>query len=140
MFKRYYQHLLSIYSSHTKFISSILLFFRKRTKSSVTKEDELNLDELISQVKDDNKHDLILCEVPKSYSDLFSQQGDESFTIQISVESTEQVLKRWAIQREFRINGEFHETTKHLSFESWEDFFDIFSEKGKAMIEEFRKS
>lgn len=140
MFKPYYQHLLSICSSHTKFISSFLLFLRKRTKSSVTKEDELNLDELLSRVKDDNKHNLILCEGPKSYSDPLTQQGDECFTIQISVESCEQAMSRWAKERESRRNGEFREVTKRLSFETWEDFFDIFSDKGKAMIEEFRKS
>jgi len=35
-------------------------------------------------------------------------------------------------------NGEIHPATKRLSFETWEDFLDIFSDKGKEMVEMLR--
>lgn len=45
----------------------------------------------------------------------------------------------WAKEMKALDDGVFQEPSKRLSFETWEDFYDIFSDKGKAMIEELRK-
>jgi len=49
-------------------------------------------------------------------------------------------MKRWAKEMKALDDGVFQEPSKRLSFETWEDFYDTFSDKGKSMIEELRKN
>ncbi|PPD11559.1 hypothetical protein [Methylophilus sp.] len=100
----------------------------------------VKLNSLISKVTDENKHDLIFSDAYESHHTLDTKTEDEIFTVQISLESSEQVMKRWAKEMKALDDGALPEASKRLSFETWEDFYDIFSDKGKAMIEELRKN
>jgi hypothetical protein len=117
----------------TKLITKIKL---KLSKSSA---EAVELNALISKITDKNKHSLIFPNAYESHHTHHTKNEDETFTVQISVESCEQVMKRWAKEMKALDDGVFQEPSKRLSFETWEDFYDIFSDKGKAMIEELRK-
>jgi hypothetical protein len=118
----------------TKLITEIKLRLSKSSAEAV----ELNA--LISKITDKNKHDLIFSDTYESHHSLDTKNEYEPFTVQISVESYEQVMKRWAKEMKALDDGARPEASKRLSFETWEDFYDIFSDKGKAMIEELKKN
>lgn len=138
MLKSIFQYCLSIVRFPIKVISNFWLNLAHKFKPSITGGDEINLDELMSRVTFENKHHLVFREGDKHLNHLTSRE-EECFTIQISVESLEQVKKRWVKEMKALDDGVFPEATKRLSFETWEDFLDIFSDKGKALIEELRK-
>lgn len=139
MLKSIFQHWSSILRSLIKVITNYWQSLAHKLKPSITRDDKVNLDQLLSRVNSENKHDLIFCEGHKHLNHLTPIE-EESFTIQISVESYEQVKRRWTKEMKSLDDGVFSEPTKRLSFETWEDFFDIFSDKGKAMIEELRSA
>lgn len=112
----------------------------QKVRCFFSKGREIELRRVLSRVNDNNKHDLIFCEGLKVFDHTTSKKSDEGFTVQISVESCEQAMERWAKEMKSLDDGVIPEVTKRLSFETWEDFFDIFSDKGKAMIEELRKN
>lgn len=118
----------------TKLITEI----KRRLSKSNAETVELN--SLISKVTDENKHNLIFPNAYESHHTHHTINEDETFTVQISVEPCEQVMKRWAKEMKALDDGVLQEPSKRLSFETWEDFYDIFSDKGKAMIEELRKT
>lgn len=138
MLKAIFQFWLSISRSPIKIITNCWQSLPHKLNPSITGDDKVNLDQLLSRVNSENKHDLIFGEGHQHLNHLTPGE-EESFTIQISVESYEQVKRRWTKEMNSLDDGVFPEPTKRLSFETWEDFFDIFSDKGKAMIEELRK-
>lgn len=97
-------------------------------------ENEFNLAEMMSKVTEENKHDHI--DINNSVA---SKITDKSFTILISLESIEQLQTRWRQQMRSLDQGDVVPVTKRLSFETWDDFLNIFSDKGKAMVEMLRK-
>lgn len=99
---------------------------------------DVKLNEVMSRVTEKNKHALVFCEKPTSLKP--SQQIDEnaSFTIQIHVEPYEETQKRWRRQTQALREGHIPEVTRHLSFEIWDDFLNILTDEGKAMIEDMR--
>lgn len=132
--------------------------FEENTASEEIKPKEYNLIDMISQVTEKNLHGHIdlnsasesstinkktpnsnLQEVQNSCDAPSSKDENETFTIQISMMSEEQVLARWRKQMIDISKGKVLTATRHLSFEDWEDLLSIFSDKGKAMVEELRK-
>lgn len=95
------------------------------------------LDELMLKVTEENKHPLILGS--KDESPPVGPYENLNFTIQIHVEPFEESKARWARQMQSIKKGEFPTVTKHLSFETWEDFLSILSDKGKAIIEDMSR-
>jgi len=118
----------------TKLITKI----KRRLYKSSAEAVELNA--LISKITDENKHALMFPDDYESQHTLATKNEDETFSVQISVEPCEQVMKRWAKEMKALDDGVLQEPSKRLSFETWEDFYDIFSDKGKAMIEELRNN
>lgn len=110
---------------------------RKLSKSNA---EAVELTSLISKVTEENKHDLIFTDSNTLFNKPDNKTVNESFTIQICVESCEQVMERWAKEMKALDDGALPEASKRLSFETWEDFYNIFSDKGKAMIKELRKN
>lgn len=102
------------------------------------RDNKVDLNQLLSRVNEENKHSLIFCDSRKNLDHSIPKE-EASFTIQISLESHEQLKRRWVEEMKSLDSGVFSEPTKRLSFETWENFVDIFSDKGKAMIEELRK-
>jgi hypothetical protein len=103
------------------------------------KHDHINIsNSLASKVADESEHNLSFYDAHTSQSESLSSNQDESFTIKISLESSEQLHTRWRQEMRAIDNGEIHPATKRLSFETWEDFLDIFSDKGKEMVEMLR--
>lgn len=99
---------------------------------------EVNLDELMSKVTEKNKHALVFCEKPTSLKPSTPIEENASFTIQIHVEPYEETQKRWRRQTQAIREGNIPEVTRHLSFELWEDFLNILTDEGKAMIEDIK--
>lgn len=115
------------------------LITKIKLRLSKSNAETVELNSLISKVTDENKHDLIFTVSNTPLHEPNTKNEDEHFTIQISVESCEQVMERWAKEMKALDDGARPEASKRLSFETWEDFYDIFSDKGKAMIDELRK-
>lgn len=118
---------------------------------------EYNLSELLSQVNEKNVHEhngsissrdtelndkriqnSNLNYVDKSFNDSSRINQGEEFTIQISLESSENVHARWLSIMRAIDKGESLSMTKRISFEDWEDFLSVFSEKGKEIVETLR--
>lgn len=133
--------------------------FKENTDNDETKPKQYNLIEMISQVTEKNLHEHIdvnhsfeprtinkkitnsnLEDIQSSYEASLSKNENEPFTIQISLMSVEQFLARWRKQTIDLSEGKALSASRHLSFEDWEDLLSIFSDKGKAMVEELRKS
>ena len=134
MFKSYHHY----WSSTSSVISSIWFRLTKNVMRLQAQDNKVDLNQLLSGLNEENKHSLIFCDSCKNL-DHSTPKEEASFSIQISVESHEQLKRRWAKEMKFLDSGIFSEPSKRLSFETWDDFFDIFSDKGKAMIEELRK-
>lgn len=100
--------------------------------------DEVELEVLMSKVTENNKHGLVFCEKPTSSKPSTSIDENASFTIQIHVEPFEETQKRWHRQTQAIREGHMPEVTRHLSFEIWDDFLNILTDEGKAMIEDMK--
>lgn len=114
------------------FITKLKLRFSHQSVNDV------KLNELMSKVTEKNKHGLVFCEKPSSFKPSKPIDENASFTIQIHVEPYEETQKRWRRQTQAIREGNIPEVTRHLSFELWDDFLNILTDEGKAMIEDMR--
>lgn len=114
---------------------------------------EYNLVDMVSQITDENMHNHInfsnsldpkisdeKTHVSDFYDIPYPNRESEVFTIEVSLMSTEQLQALWRKQIQAIDNGQVLSVTRRLSFEDWDDLLAIFSDKGKAMVEELRIS
>lgn len=92
-----------------------------------------------TQVLDKSGQDLSTPSVHSSVISPYWNQDDISFTFQISLESIDQVKTRWRKEMKSLDNGVMQGVSKRLSFETWEDLLNIFSEEGKEMVKSLRR-
>ena len=142
----------------TQFKELLSLFDKGSNEPLPVEAKEYNLSELLSQVNEENvhEHNGMISSLDMKVNDIRIQNSnfhyvdkslnessrinkDEYFTIQISLESAEQVHLRWLELMRAIDNGESVNMTKRLSFEDWEDLLSVFSERGREIVEALRK-
>lgn len=143
---------LAAHDIESRLLSS---FFDEDADGRAVDRVDYNLGEMLLQVTEKNMHTLFNLQntqvLDKSEQDLSTSSAhssvispylnldDKSFTFQISLESIDQLKSRWRKEMRSLDYGVMQGVSKRLSFETWEDLLNIFSEEGKEMVKSLRR-